>query len=674
MSVRILLLLSLLVSACSSTPETPADDPHDVNVARGPVTIVKTQTIDDNGGVLSVTEDGPLKGLRIEFPARAVRRDTEIRVGWANLSPESKFPADTRALGKLMVFESSSELDFERPVFVTAPYDTGRIAHGDFLMAYEVTRVTLQGNSIGRFVETSTVKRDAEAGTITFAVRHFSDYLIVEWAKKAADILSTSADFNVHTGFSPKSDGWFITNYGSILNPGGNCIGMSSYARWYYSFAKPLLGERALYSKYRQGDVTKWEDDEIAVEAASRMQLGESVIWNQSSAEMTQLQPSSLDVAKSFVQAMVNTGAPQILYISQKFPNGTYGGAHAVLIYGYRNGSFLIYDPNHPGVERSVDYTYGSSWAIYNSGTSAKVGKYNYNIFWHVGPGLYHGFGDALSIYLAAEGGFTDSKFPTVTLETPTDVDDDGKRDVMVGDGEQGVVLEGVIAGGEKKAKHTIIYVNGTPYQVALDDEGKFSQFVSLYCTNVDSEEGTQGLEQKDNVVEFLVTEENAWQNYAGYERFVVNCTGLTPMANVTLTWSTGLDIDLHVIAPDGSDIGYRGINYQGNYNHAYPYLDHDDLYSTGPEHIHFPLDNDMEPGTYTVWLEYYSAHGADPIPEVAWSVIIENGYMVNGVPTYFAPAAYHGWLASEKETVTVGSFEFAPEVPREVLAGAQDQ
>jgi hypothetical protein len=70
---------------------------------------------------------------------------------------------------------------------------------------------------------------------------------------------------NVDTGFRPARDGWFIPNYGSYITPGGMCLGMVSYAKWYYS----NIGT-GMYNTYIEGSPSEWRDDNTAIQLAAR--------------------------------------------------------------------------------------------------------------------------------------------------------------------------------------------------------------------------------------------------------------------------------------------------------------------------------------------------------------------------------------------------------------------
>ncbi|MEI7892780.1 MAG: hypothetical protein WCI05_06795 [Myxococcales bacterium] len=677
----ILLCIGALLASVDCTiknADTPDSGlPADAVVVTKPTVSVKTESVDSTGKVVTVADPAsPLNGLTITFPQGAVASPVDISIGYADIDlANSKFPSETAPVTKLLVLKATPPVEFSRPVIVKIPYDASLVKIGDFINVYEYVNATVGGTSASK-LEAAT-PAPSVPGSLSFAVRHFSGFLGLEWARRAVDILQTSADFNVDTGFSATKDGWFIANRGSILNPGGDCIGMSSFAKWFFTWKGLLSDTKGLYDKYRLGDPNRWQDDSCAIEAASRMQLGESAIWTRSAADMNVLGKNSLDTAKAIVQAMRDTGQPQILYVTQKYADGTSGGAHAILATGYRNGVFTLYDPNVPGTSRSVNYTYGASWGIYASGTSATSSRFQYNMFGLIGPSLFHGFDDAANIYTLAERTpcFKDvSLFPTVNLTAPTDTNADGKYEVE-STTQVGTTLKGTITGGSKQPTHAVLYVNATKFDLVLGAGGSFTQKVPLFCATTASTANTINLENKDNIVEFLVTEANEWENYAGYARYIVSCTGPTPLAKVTLTWSTPLDIDLHAGTPDGQDVGYRGINYQRQSVQTAPYLDYDDIPGTGPEHLFFDSTLPIQEGTYSVRVNYFSKGSNTTAPTVGYTVKVELGFLLDGVPKYETPQYFSGTLSSVGETQSVTSFAYPLAAQDKVLSpGAQDK
>ena len=105
----------------------------------------------------------------------------------------------------------------------------------------------------------------------------------------------------------------------------------------------------------------------------------------------------------------------------------------------------------------------------------------------------------------------------------------------------------------------------------------------------------------------------------------------------VTLTWDTNADVDLHLIEPSGNDIYWsskRSPDSDG-------YLDVDDLDGFGPENVYF--EDDYDAGTYQVKIHHYS--GTTP---TNYTVTVKNGSSVSN---------YSGVLSAYEEEDIVTSF-----------------
>ncbi|GAH01247.1 unnamed protein product, partial [marine sediment metagenome] len=276
---------------------------------------------------------------------------------------------------------------------------------------------------------------DSDSNTISFYTRTFSSFVAIKL--KVADADYFGNEYSVDTGFRPKEDGFFISNYGSYLESGGMCMGMVSFARYYY-MNKLVYDGTSLYEKYREGDRDEWRDDATAIQLATRAHTAEDSVWSQIvKKELKAYLPSSKDVAISWIHGMVVTGSPQLIGINQQVANGNWVGGHAIMTYKYSDGKFEIYDPNHPGTEpgnaaRQIPFKYGEGFTSnYSSGTVAGSGKYQYNIFRHWGYKAFHPLNAFDQLYTSAENKFEDdSVFPTITLtdynsngNTPIDTD-----------------------------------------------------------------------------------------------------------------------------------------------------------------------------------------------------------------------------------------------------------
>ncbi len=647
-----------MTDAAAPIPPPVPPAPQDAVIVTKPVVLVKTLRVGTEGETLVVTEaTSPLQGLAITFPPGALLAPADISIAYADIDlTASKIPADTTVLSKVLVLTSSSNVEFAKPVVVKLPYTVSLAKFDELVSPYEYVTATV-GTLTATKLDAATVVSRA-AGSISFAVRHFSSFLVLEWAKTTAEILGPTGTFTIDTGFWPGSNGWFLANYGSVLNPAGNALGMTSYAKWLYTWRGLLSESKGLFEKYRS-------DDQCALEAASRMQLGQAAIWSGMTA--ASVGRSSLDTAKSVLQAMRDTGQPQMLFASQRYDNGTLGNGHVVLVTGYKSGVFTVYDPNVPGDVRSISYTYNGDWSHYDASRGLSSERFTYNVFGHLGATLFYRFEDAYTIYKAAETApcFKDPVlYPVVTLTAPSEAKSDGKLAVQATN-EVGVTLVGTVTGKRKQPARVLLYVNGVRFELRLAAGGVFQQKMPLFCTPTVSSVGAWNLNTQDNVVEFLAFDETEWEVYAGYARYVLSCTGPTALMKVTLTWSTPLDLDLHAGIPDGRDVGYQGLNWLSPVDSTAPYLDYDDAVGTGPEHLFFDRAQPLQQGNYAVRVHYLAKGVQETAPAVGYSVRVDRAFvMSDGAPKFEAPWSYSGTLLAPGQTETVTALAYPLTAP----------
>jgi uncharacterized protein YfaP (DUF2135 family) len=507
---------------------------------------------------------------------------------------------------------------FDKPIEVTLPYDS-TVANDDT----SPVRFYWYDSQTGRLDSTGFLREDKSKHTITFLTASFSDFLAVE-----VDILlsqiSGETSYSVDTGFRPSANGWFIPNYGSVQTPGGMCLGMVSYSKWYYSYHKTDTG---LYSKYLEGDPTQWRDDSTAIQLAARAHLATSGIWNSLTTEEYNWAISNArEVGLSWLSGMIVTGEPQLIGLKARTTDGTWlNYAHAVMTYGYKDGSFLIYDPNFPGSSptdemRMIPFDYDTGFKeIYVSGAT-RADRLQFNIFYHAGSKLASTPSDYSGLYDAAQSKFQGSStFPTIALTdatttptgtTPTDTNNDGIRDTS----EAKTTISGIITGGTRAINSTLVFVSNQKFTSAVVD-GAFSIEVPLLAG--------------DNDVVILATDENTFTNWAGFLRDTIRCTASPASLTVTLTWDQGeSDVDLHVLEPgaEGRHIYY---SKKGD-SITNPYLDIDNTYGYGPEH-YYALEGTTLPGStnlygkYQIRVQYYADHSGAATPQsITWHINVK--------------------------------------------------
>ncbi len=594
---------------------------------------VASQSVNLSGGIIEVVDNSnPLYGLKIGIPEGATNDEVNLSISYANVSSISGLPETASVVSKMIHIETDgSEVwdkykTFDKAIEVTLPYDPSLVSADEAMRFYYYDEENNALDSAGFLSQNST------GHTITFYTRTFSKFIAIKIVLAVSEFLGEN--FSVDTGFRPVTDGWFITNYGSYLESGGLCMGMVSFAKYYYTYKKSSTGV-GLYEKYREGDLNKWRDDDTAIQLATRAHIAESDIWDQTwRHEIVNQTPTSTDVACSWLHGIIVTGSPQLIGIYQQVASGEWVGGHAILVYGYTNGRFDIYDPNYPGTAsgtdaRQIPFTYGTGFTrVYSSGATAGSGRFQYNVFLHWGYKAFHPLNAFNQLYTHAENGFKDDTiFPTVTLTdssttpvgtTPEDIDDDGIRDTT----ENKIIISGTISGGKKEVNSTLLFISNQKFKVTVVD-GSFSQEIPLY--------------QGDNDLIILATDENTFSNWAGYLRDTIKSTASKASLTFTLTWGQDQsDVDLHVLEPtiedtEGRHIYYSNKGYQGSGN---PYLDIDNTWGYGPEHYYATEDmtlpnysgaNNSLYGTYKFRVHYFADHDDDDenTQPITWHVTV---------------------------------------------------
>jgi len=502
-----------------TTTPTSQTNHNVINIASGAKTPVASQSIDSAGGTIQVTDASSLlNGLKIVVPEAATSEPIQFQVSYSDISDVSGLPQNTAVASKLISIETSGSDSFnkykmfEEPVRVTLPYNANE--QNDDNNSVRFYWYDSQTNALD---SAGFLSEDKTAHTITFLTGSFSDFVAVRTMLNITGSM-LGIDATVDTGFRPARDGWFIPNHGSYLwntttnasTTNGFCLGMVSYAKWYYSDIAT-----GLHSKYLQGNLTEWRDDATAIQLAARAHLATSGIWAALTQEETDWATANArEVALSWISGMIVTGEPQLIGLKTVLNNGTWlPGGHAIMTYAYHDGVFEIYDPNYPAslpgnTMREIPFTYSMGFnQTYISGLTRNDAM-AFNIFYHAGSKLSATPSDYRGLYDSAEKGFKDNNlFPTVTLTdtttnptgtTPTDTDKDGVRDTT----DSKVTISGTITGGVSQINSTLLWVDNQKYTAAVVN-GVFSKEVPLM--------------PGDNDVVVLATADDTFNNWAGF-------------------------------------------------------------------------------------------------------------------------------------------------------------
>ena len=241
---------SSVTNSPGTTPQVTSspvvNTPSTVSFATGSKVSVASSSVGASGGTIEVTDSSsPLYGLKIVVPEAATTEPVQFDVSYSTVSSVSGLQGQAFVASKMITVSTSGSASwnqfkvFDKPVEVTFPYDANAANNDN-----SPVRFYWYDGQTGKLDATGFLSEDKTAHTITFLSASFSDFVAIRLDLNFSELLGVN--YQVDTGFRPSSDGWFIPNYGSYLTSGGMCLGMVSYAKWYFSYMKGGNGVRSL--------------------------------------------------------------------------------------------------------------------------------------------------------------------------------------------------------------------------------------------------------------------------------------------------------------------------------------------------------------------------------------------------------------------------------------------
>lgn len=319
-----------------------------------------TADVGPEGGTLTVQQPGnSLDGFSITIPPGAYDQTVTFEISAAEITGHN-IPADMSVITPLIVVENGGveaseflELHLPQP-----------IAEGRFAMLFTYDPVT-------RALDALPLIEHGSQG-LTALTTHFSNLLGVEANTADLDAL------NIQTGFKHGRNSWQFTNYGSFIEPRGNCAGMTVTAMDYFlrHGGTPLFGT---YDNFGNPDYpptpSQEEDDRLARRLVAVAQA--SIDWDAKSIrywyKLQRKSPSTLQTYYMFALALRASHEPQKVAIY----DGT--GGHAMIVYGKYADRFYVSDPNYPKGDAnrylSFDRTAGKFRPYYSGPNAANLGN-----------------------------------------------------------------------------------------------------------------------------------------------------------------------------------------------------------------------------------------------------------------------------------------------------------
>jgi len=465
------------------------------------------------------------------------------------------------------------------PVNMTVPYSGLGVSNPASLQVLHFD------SSTGQYAPTTIQNIDTNAQTVSFDSRQFSIFTLVR------NTGSDPAAFTVTSGgtpFSPGADGFQIVNFGGYLSPGGNCLGMSAFARWFWRERFP----QTLFGHYSP------TPPQSGIEAltAIRAHVNQSAYWNTIYSQQTFLFFGSLlayqrnhpDQTVALLKHNLSVFNDPIVTI---IGNASSPTAHAILAFGYDANNIYFYDPNCPKGNCSTS----ANGIVAVPYTAAGIGTYTgpnigigpVNLYAIIGHPSFGGGDSFNQIANEADGGFAASANLTVT--SPQQNATVNSRQVH---------LTGSLGGSLNQSSQLGYWHNGDyTFGTAAVSGGSFD-------TVIDVSGGTNTLVVIAGVKAYSGQLDNTLANAATLVRQFMGPPDA--LFRATLTWAQqNTDVDLYVTEPGGETAWYQNHNTSHGLT-----LDFDNTSGLGPENTTIPTGSTPLSGNYVVKVHYYSDHG----------------------------------------------------------------
>lgn len=460
------LLLALILSACGGGDDA-AQAPNPQPPAAANIASAGTEVR------IRADAAGPIAAAEVLVPADAVTDgNVQIDITHEDAAPAPLRPEAVAAgaviVSKTIVLTKNRPGSFDNALTVTVPYDVNALRPGD------VPSVLFWDEDAGSYTAMAVTAVDAAKGLVSFRTAHFSKYVVAAIPGLGNQVSGTTptttpTTLDADSGFRPSGDAFFRANISSYSSPGGNCLGMASYADWFYERARtPLNNGTGLFSTYIEGNPAAQVDDVTAEELIVRAHAASSQAW---SAHLLQkyTQLGAEATATSLIQALKLTGKP-VLFVMygnpswwDKYVLGKASWGHALVAYRYSqaDGVFYLYDPNLRGDDTAgIRYTPGQGFQ-----GLTKTGLYptEPDQFGFDAVGSVYSPADMRALFDGAKAGWNDGQYGKFTISSLTL--DPATRTAVVSDRTQ-VRMTGSIAssgGAAGNEPNTVdVYVAGS--------------------------------------------------------------------------------------------------------------------------------------------------------------------------------------------------------------------
>ncbi len=312
-------------------------------------------TILQSGGTVEVA------GVVFQAAEGSLTSDIQITVRAVSLPAD--LPTGFEAVGPAIEVTLDKPEALRLPLTITLKYERASVS-GD-----EMNLLVLHYDSDRGYETTTKLAQDLAGNTITIESLAFSTLV-------KAKVAQSGPPVPVATSFDPTCNGWDIANFSTPLSPTGVCLGMASYAVWFWKqYATCLWG-------HFPSNVAVAGAFNIAQLVAAQADTEEGQLWDYfSSRGISSDNGDTIKALKAAIKlGQQNSSAPAPIVLMSGLSNGGLPCAHAVVAYAYDASRFHLYDVNNP-YQRGVSNS-GVSYLPYldaDDGGKAALGPYQLN-------------------------------------------------------------------------------------------------------------------------------------------------------------------------------------------------------------------------------------------------------------------------------------------------------
>lgn len=280
---------------------------------------VVSRVVGHQGASFNGPADTPLSDVEINFPQGSLPEDTSIELAYTE---SDDLPPDTRRVSPQVHLQAPGVAEFDGRATMRIPFTDAVDPSRVVALSYDPVAGTWDAAApLGFNREDGTATVETVAGTVVGLVEF------------------TGNDLSSSVPFDP-GQSWGVADSGSYLVPGGDTIGMASFAKW---------------AQQRGVEV---DQDDAQNLLAGRVRLSQQGTWTDlTDRAVLGGSPTSGVQLAALLRA---TDRPQLLLAGNDKM-----AEHALLATGFDGTHFTVYDPDFPGQMQRVPFETFDGWGTY---------------------------------------------------------------------------------------------------------------------------------------------------------------------------------------------------------------------------------------------------------------------------------------------------------------------